>query len=232
MGRRLPLLVSVIALVMGFLITQQIRTVAWLNHTAQVQDGRTLEYLVANALQYDAHAGQKVRTLEQKIAAVGAAGHLMPLKRQLNRIHQVAGLTAIKGSGVTVVIHDAAAPAFPGEPSLLELVHDQYVLRVVALLSSAGAQAIAINGQRYVAVTSIFCAGPTIRINNVPYASPYVIEAIGPVQPMLKAVSSDPDIEGWAQLVSIQWHAAPYLEIAPYRASLHFFAIKPVKIGR
>jgi len=201
-----------------------------LNKTAQIEEGQTLSYLVGQADQYNVSARHEVTALNARLDAAGPVPNILTIEKHLGDAQTLAGLTMRQGTGVTVVIHDATAPAFPGEPSILELVHDQYVLRVVSLLSGAGAQAIAINGQRYTATTSIFCAGPTIRINGVPYASPYVVQAIGPVSPMMKAVESDPDIEGWAQLVSIKFHSDRRLEIAPYRGLVHFFAIKPVKI--
>ncbi len=231
MAKHLLAIIGVIAVVMGFLVTQQIRTIHMLNHTAQVQEGKTLSFLVTNAEKYNLTARRQVAALSARIAGLGATPNLGAIHASLQKTQTLAGLTPVTGTGVTVVIHDATAPAFPGEPPILELVHDQYVLRVVALLSGAGAQAIAINGQRYTATTSIYCAGPTIRINGVPYASPYVVQAVGPVGPMLKAMQGDPDIQGWAQLVSIKFHSVKRLEIPAFRGPVHLSIAKPVKIG-
>lgn len=231
MRKRLTMVLAMGAALIGFLITQQIRTVNELNHTAQIQEGKTLGYLVAKADLYDANAETELKQLDTRLTGLGPNPNVAAIQNQVDSIQPYAALTPVSGPGVVVVMHDATRPAFPGEPAQFKLVHDQYMLRVVALVSAAGARAIAINGQRYTATTSIFCAGPTIRINDVPYASPFVVQAVGPVSAMLQALQKDPDISGWAQLVTIKIHPAKHLEIAPYRGFIHFFSAKPVKIG-
>jgi uncharacterized protein YlxW (UPF0749 family) len=231
MPRHILMVLSLVAAVLGFLITQQIRTVGFITKTAQMQQGQLLTALVTRAEQHNLAMRQQVNQLESRLAAFGQPDNVQGLKADLNRVEPLAALTPVSGSGVEVVMHDATKPAFPNEPAMLRLVHDQYVLRVVALLSAAGAQAISIDGQRYTATTSIFCAGPTIRINGVPYASPYVIRAVGPSGPMLKALENDTDIQGWSQLVSIKYRSMKHLEIAPYRGRIAFSEAKPAKIG-
>ncbi len=231
MPRHILMVLSLVAAVLGFLITQQIRTVGFITKTAQMQQGQLLTALVTRAEQHNLAMRQQVNQLESRLASFGQPDNVQGLKADLNRVEPLAALTPVSGSGVEVVMHDATKPAFPNEPAILRLVHDQYVLRVVALLSAAGAQAISIDGQRYTATTSIFCAGPTIRINGVPYASPYVIRAVGPSGPMLKALENDTDIQGWSQLVSIKYRSMKHLEIAPYRGRIAFSEAKPAKIG-
>lgn len=231
MPRHILMVLSLVAAVLGFLITQQIRTVGFITKTAQMQQGQLLTALVTRAEQHNLAMRQQVNQLESRLAAFGQPDNVQELKADLHRVEPLAALTPVSGSGVEVVMHDATKPAFPNEPAMLRLVHDQYVLRVVALLSAAGAQAISIDGQRYTATTSIFCAGPTIRINGVPYASPYVIRAVGLSGPMLKALENDTDIQGWSQLVSIKYRSMKHLEIAPYRGRIAFSEAKPAKIG-
>ncbi|NMP21617.1 DUF881 domain-containing protein [Sulfobacillus harzensis] len=231
MAQRLVALLAAIAAVAGFLITQQIRTVSALNRTAAIQQGKTLEYLVTKADQFNVVQEHRISRLAERLKAEPPAPSLGPIEARLSSTGPLAALTPVSGAGVTVLMHDATHAAFPGEPNMLRLVHDQYVLRVIALMSAAGARAISIDGQRFTAITSIFCAGPTIRINGIPYASPYRIEAVGPRAAMLKALNSDPDIQGWAQLVSIKYHPESHLEIAPYRGPVQFSLAKPVKIG-
>ena len=59
------------------------------------------------------------------------------------------------------------------------LIHDDDLLRVINELRAAGAEAIAINGERIVAMSEIRCAGPTLSVNNNRSAPPYEIKAIG-----------------------------------------------------
>lgn len=226
----LSMMLGGVALVLGFLITQQIRVVNFLNGTAQVREEKLLSHLLVGQDANNAQLAKKVMQLRHRYETRASAPAVGELKSQEQQAKLLADRTAVSGSGVVVVMHDATRPAFPGEPADLRLIHDQYVLRVIALLSSAGAKAIAINGQRFTAVTSIYCAGPTIRINGVPYASPFVVQAIGPSQALYEVLAQDPDISGWSQLVSIKFHSAKALQIAPYTAPVHFLYAKPVKI--
>ena len=59
------------------------------------------------------------------------------------------------------------------------IIHDDDLLRVINELRAAGAEAIAINGERIVAMSEIRCAGPTLSVNNNRSAPPYEIKAIG-----------------------------------------------------
>ena len=58
-------------------------------------------------------------------------------------------------------------------------LHDIDVLSVVNELINAGAEAISINDQRWVANTAISCRGNTIDINGERIGAPFVIKAIG-----------------------------------------------------
>ncbi|HWQ51560.1 MAG TPA: DUF881 domain-containing protein, partial [Terriglobales bacterium] len=59
------------------------------------------------------------------------------------------------------------------------IIHDTDILSVVNELRDAGAEAIAINGERLIATSEIRCAGSIVSVNNNRYAAPYVITAIG-----------------------------------------------------
>lgn len=230
MQKHLVAVVGLVALAIGFLMTQQIRTVNLLNRTAQLEEGRTLSQLVAQADRRNVTVASNIAKMRAQLAGLGNAPNVAAVQQDVNQVEPLAGLSTVAGPGVVVVMHDGKGHLFPGEPASLQLIHDQYVLRVIALLSASGAQAISINGQRYTATTSIYCAGPTIRINGVPYASPFVVEAVGPAKAMMTALAKDPDIQGWAQLTSIKFHTVQRVEIAPYDGLINFSYAKPVKI--
>ena len=59
------------------------------------------------------------------------------------------------------------------------IVHESHILRVVNELRIAGAQGIAINGQRITANSYIKCTGPVITVDGRTFPAPFVIEAIG-----------------------------------------------------
>jgi uncharacterized protein YlxW (UPF0749 family) len=70
-----------------------------------------------------------------------------------------------------------------------EIIHDYDVLRTVNELWNAGAEAIAINGNRVVSRTSIRCVGTVIHVNDQPVAPPITIEAIGDTKTLLGAMN-------------------------------------------
>ena len=204
--------IALVAGLLGFWVVQQWRLQALLQQTVTARETRTLTQLVQSSLAQNAVMAARLSTLRQD-AASAPSPPVRRLVQQVGAARGQAGLGAVSGVGVTVILHDAAGPSFPGEPAELQLVHDQYVLHIVGLLSSAGAQAIAIAGQRYVSTTAIYCAGPTISVNGVESGSPFVIQAVGRPTALLAALANDPDVQGWSQLVSIQFHASPAVRV-------------------
>ncbi|HZO91054.1 MAG TPA: DUF881 domain-containing protein [Chthonomonadaceae bacterium] len=121
------------------------------------------------------------RTSElERIAAKGTDA-ASTLNKELQDTKILAGLTEVEGPGVQVTLVDSQKHAADASPmtQLSFLVHDQDIARVVNEFKAAGAEAIAVNGQRVVASTAIRCVGPVVHVNDVPTAPPYVIQAIG-----------------------------------------------------
>jgi uncharacterized protein YlxW (UPF0749 family) len=95
------------------------------------------------------------------------------------RLSMLAGTLPVQGSGVRVRLGDSErAPASPDDVSAGR-VHDVDVQLVVNALFAAGAEAVAINGNRVVATTAIRSAGDTLVVNFRPLRPPYRIDAIG-----------------------------------------------------
>ena len=86
-----------------------------------------------------------------------------------------ACLTPVSGQGIDIGIDDSQIT----DKADTYLVHDEYLAEIINVLKCAGAQAIAINGQRVTANTECLCLGPGIRVNGVRLFAPYHIEAIG-----------------------------------------------------
>lgn len=100
------------------------------------------------------------------------------LKKEWELTRLAAGLTDVKGPGISIKIDDADRRT-KGESSDSLLVHDQDIKVMLNELKKAGAQAISINGERITAISEQVCAGPTILINKNRHSVPYIIEAIG-----------------------------------------------------
>lgn len=114
-----------------------------------------------------------------------------------------ASTVAVSGPGVRVVLNDAPLDVKPaGVDDDALIVHQQDIQAVVNALWSGGAEAMTIQGQRVVATTGIKCVGNSVVLHGVPYAPPYVIEAIGDTDGMETAVEMSEQVAIYQQYVS------------------------------
>ena len=120
------------------------------------------------------------RRLREAQAAAGRGS--AELRTTLDRIEDLragAGLAAARGGGLVLEVADSGdAPTTRGEVTDFR-IQDVDLRQIVNALWRAGAEAIAVNGQRVVATTAIREAGGTILVNFSPVTSPYRISAIG-----------------------------------------------------
>jgi uncharacterized protein YlxW (UPF0749 family) len=117
-------------------------------------------------------AGARADSLEATLAGAELAG-------QITDLELVTGYSPVEGPGAVVTLTDA--PVTQGEEgSDIERVLDSDVQRAVNGLWSAGAEAIAVNGQRLTAQSAIRSAAGAILVNYRPLKPPYLVEAIGP----------------------------------------------------
>ena len=104
------------------------------------------------------------------------------------RLNLLAGTTEVEGAGIEIVLDGSNIPKKANENPNLYIIHDEDLLRVLNELRAAGAEAISLNDQRIVAMSEVRCAGPTVSINNVRSAPPYVIKAIGAPKTLTSAM--------------------------------------------
>ena len=97
---------------------------------------------------------------------------------ELDAAENAAGLTPVRGPGLSVTLTDAPAPE-DGRDNLGRVL-DRDIQSVVNELWAAGAEAVSVDGQRLGPTTSIRSAGQAILVDFRPVTNPYLIEAIGP----------------------------------------------------
>jgi uncharacterized protein YlxW (UPF0749 family) len=112
------------------------------------------------------------------------------LDQELSTDRILAGTTPVKGPGITFSVGDSTAPSGSPGAGQFMIVHDADVQQVVNLLFASGAEAVAVNGQRIIARTGIICIGPAIRVNHVNLVSPFVFQAIGNPDSMIRALEA------------------------------------------
>ncbi|HLL67489.1 MAG TPA: DUF881 domain-containing protein [Micromonosporaceae bacterium] len=118
---------------------------------------------------------------EQDNAMVGGASGADAAS--LRDLAAASGLGAVTGPGVAVRLADARAPVDPvtGRQTAENpgVVVDRDLQDVANALWQAGAEAVAVNGQRLSATTTIRAAGSAILVDFRPVTSPYTVTAIG-----------------------------------------------------
>jgi uncharacterized protein YlxW (UPF0749 family) len=103
---------------------------------------------------------------------------------RLKDLEARTGLGRVKGNGVVVTVSDAPAAVDPVtgsvDPENPGRVIDRDLQDLANALWEAGAEAVAINGQRLTAITTIRAAGEAILVDFKPVTRPYQLSAIGP----------------------------------------------------
>ncbi len=232
-----PALVVIVG-ILGFLIAVAFNTTTRLDE-ARPQRASDLVGVVQDMERQRGELQDRLADLRNQIsglehAAADDSGIRDTFTNELEQAQALAGLSAIRGPGVEVVLADGSEVAQGGNPNDY-LIHDTDVAAVVNALVAAGAEAVDVNEERVVATTPIRCAGTTILVNSVRLGSPYTIRAIGDSAELENALLSDPQASllfttyksQYGLQVSIS--KLDELEVAPYRGSLRPQYAAPVE---
>lgn len=101
------------------------------------------------------------------------------LKNDLLRYQLLAGYIEGVGPGVVVEIDDPPTAFNQPEADSFIVFNYEILLAVINTLNAAGAEAISINDQRYVATTEIYYSSNSLMINDTATTPPYTVKAIG-----------------------------------------------------
>jgi uncharacterized protein YlxW (UPF0749 family) len=195
--RSWQVVLTVVALVVGFVFSVQSRTEQSIETGLQSSSGRLGEiaYRYRAEDERQATMRQEVTDLRGQIAAEEqrAASEqrvTASLTQELDDLRAAAGLTDLRGPGVIVTVTDSRRPLRPGEDPNLVLIHYSDVRAVVNMLWAAGAEAIAVNDERIISTTGLSCVGTTILCNTRRMAPPYRVVAIGNPDALLAAAEA------------------------------------------
>jgi uncharacterized protein YlxW (UPF0749 family) len=112
--------------------------------------------------------------------STGSADLVRQLNAELEEARIAAGLIPLTGTGMVLQLDDSQAPVPPGASEADYLVGSRDIRTVVEELWIAGAEAIAVNGERVTPTTAIIDIGPSLLVNSAYLAPPYQVAAIGP----------------------------------------------------
>jgi uncharacterized protein YlxW (UPF0749 family) len=189
---RAPIVLIFPALLFGLLVslqwrTQQERSELTVRYNAPLLDA-------ANSLQNEQNALKaQLADLRNQLDDIqrGAASQTTAsrdLQAQVDELRSAAGLTERTGDGVMITLDDARTTT-PGGSSNVDksICHSTDLTDIVNAAWRGGAQSIAINGERVVGSTSVYCVGSTIMVNGTLMSPPFAVAVIGPQNELLAA---------------------------------------------
>lgn len=175
---------GVALLALGFLIAAQLASEGpRIRYTTQE---RTPLLETANELQSQQDdLKSRILQLREQIQTVegqgtGSADLVRQLNASLEQARIAAGLIALTGTGVVLQLEDSQLSVPPDGSESDYLVGSRDVRAVVEALWTAGAEAVAVNGERITPTTAIIDIGSSLLVNSAYLAPPYQVTALGP----------------------------------------------------
>jgi uncharacterized protein YlxW (UPF0749 family) len=158
--------------------------------------------LVRAAEERTAELSESVDTLTAEISELTeqqSSDVLEQEQRNLERLQEQAGLTAVAGPALTVTLDDAPRPTGPQvlAPGYMPedyIVHQQDLEGVINALWVGGAEAMMVMDQRIITTSSVKCVGSVLYLQGKRYGPPYTITAIGDTGTLLAALEASDQV--------------------------------------
>lgn len=172
--------------------------------------GRRVELveLIEEQQRRTAELSAEAEALEGQVAAYQAAVAQKPgiptaLQAEVDAAALVAGLSALRGPGLQVTLHDSDLPLTEAHNADVNdlVIHEQDLQAVVNALWAGGAEAMSINGQRVLATSAVRCVGNILLMNGRVHPPPYVIEAVGDAEALATALERDATVAVFREAV-------------------------------
>lgn len=227
---------AVVLSLTALVLTVQLRTEGTIRRTLGIPSPQLQEfgYRLRRAEAQRQTMEQEVAALRERVAdmrraAVGGQDGLRRLGEELDRLRTLGGFTALAGPGVRVELRDSDRGLGPGENPNDVLVHYTDLQAIVNELWAAGAEAVAINGERFTVGSSIQCVGTTILINRRRITPPFQIEAIGDPVALQTYLARPEGMVAYLRAFGFPASLAPARDmiIAAYRGPLPVASVRP-----
>jgi uncharacterized protein YlxW (UPF0749 family) len=171
---------GVALLVLGFLIAAQLRAEGPLVRYTTQERSPLIETALGLQRAQDA-LKQQILDLRTQIGQLEAEGpgsdaRVKALNDELQQARIAAGLIAMQGPGIVFKLADAGGPGGGAD----QLVSAADIRILVTELWLAGAEAVAVNGERVTVSTAVLDIGGSVLANSAYLSPPYQISAIGP----------------------------------------------------
>ncbi|WP_332662783.1 DUF881 domain-containing protein [Aeromicrobium sp.] len=176
---------------------------------ATERERSTLISDVAARKELQAEREATVQRLREEVADLSASADRFDPAYQNLRLE--TGDLAATGPGITVVASPSALQNPDGS------ISDRDLQIMVNGLWYAGAEAVAINGQRIGTLTGIHTANGVINVNYHDIVPPYTVVAIGPSDTLLQRFENNPAGRYWASRqkeASVQFGVTPSSDLS------------------
>lgn len=232
-------LVAAVCFILGMLLVVQFRSAQSTGGAiTNLQRAQELTSELQNITEERDKLKKEVAELRNRISeyeksAANVSGLAEAMQKELDKARTLAGLLPGTGPGVVINMDDSNFPKQAGEDPNLFLIHDEDILKVVNELFAAGAEAVSVNGQRIIATTEIRCVGPTIIINSVRMAPPFIIQAIGDPETLETSLKMRGGIIESLKVFGIQVNIQRQarIDMPAYIGPVQFKYFEPVKVG-
>jgi uncharacterized protein YlxW (UPF0749 family) len=234
-GLWLRVVAAVVLMGLGFLFVVQVRAGRLLRAQPEVPTRNI--YALATLLRQEREARQ---TLERQVGDLQrrqaeyeratAEGRTLAeaMGKELENLRVLTGLKAMRGPGVAVLLQDAKMQPSGSNPVVVTY---QDLVSVVNELWAAGAEAVAVNGQRVTATTGFGQVGGTVVVNLQRLSGPFTIMAIGDPATLEGALNIRGGlVEGLRALgLSIAISRQAEITVPAYRGVLKFEHARPAE---
>jgi len=173
-----------VGLTLGLLLSLGWQSASKNNADATAPESSKIELSIGRLEAEQAELKSKLATLRQDLAtrqraSISSTDRLQALRTELDREQLRAGLKSVQGPGVVVTLDDSTVQLPRGADPNTYIIHEYDLRDIVNLLWMSGSEAVAINDERLVSHSSVYCVGSTVMVNNTRLSPPYSIRAIG-----------------------------------------------------
>ncbi|MBM3450275.1 MAG: DUF881 domain-containing protein [Armatimonadetes bacterium] len=225
--------IAVAALLLGFLLVLQLRSVRDVRAERELPSRRA-EELVALLSQADrAQAALHVevddlrrRLHEYEQLVIQGKEINAALAGEVEQYHVILGLTPLEGEGIEVLLRPGrGGPPLPGS-----VIQWADIAGVANELWAAGAEAVAINGQRILGRSAFSGVGPRVLIDGMQQTPPFRVFAIGEAAALENMMyARDGFVDGLRAVgLEVRVQRAAIGKVPAYRAPLVFRWAQPV----
>ena len=163
----------------------------------------------------------------------GSAAAIKELNAGLEQARIAAGLIPLTGTGIVLKLEDSTQPLPPDGNAADYLVTAADLRTVVAELWLAGAEAIAVNGERLTTSTAIIDIGGSVLVNAAYLAGPFDVSAIGPTD-LFDRLSASPGFREFVQTrrgsfgIGVSWAQPEKVDLPAFAGSVNLRESKAV----